>query len=133
MWGKFFVKSAPLAAMGFMIFVRSCLSTYIIAVLFYLADIPEEDEYALLKFSIGANSATGAMIKMKPYNLLTCARLIIRSITIDDNIRETVDAKYLRIEASKRGQDFSAFSDYCKASGLSNMAGMIVLNCDLLR
>jgi len=98
-----------------------------IAVLFYLADIPEENECAILNFSIGANSATGATIKMKVYNLLMCTRMIMRNLQVDE-IAEKVDPKLLDFEATKRGQNFIAFSAYCKAYGLGNMAGMIIFS-----
>lgn len=62
---------------------------------------------------------------MKPYNLINSARLIIRNIQNDDKVK-TVDAKLLKIPAAKRGQDFASFSEYCRVSGLSNMAGMKV-------
>ena len=98
-----------------------------IAVLFYLADIPEEDECAILNFSIGANSATGATIKMKVYNLLMCTRMIMRNLQVDD-VASKIDQKLLEIPAKERGQSFNAFSAYCKAYGLGNMAGMIIFS-----
>lgn len=110
------------------IFVR-IIDLLIFAGLFLLilfADIPEEDESGILNFSIGANSAASATIKMRPYNLINCAMMIMRNLQQDDVVAKIlVDPKYSKMSAAERAKDYHAFADYCKVSGLSNMAGMI--------